>query len=415
MTHQTVVVGAGHAAGQLIASLKQKHYEGRIVLIGEEPHLPYQRPPLSKKFLAGDLPAERLLFKPPAFYDDESIDLRLDERVLSIDRTSQHVTTTLGETIHYDALVLATGSRVRRLDCDGADLQGIHYLRDIADVERIRQALSPNARVGIVGAGYIGLEVAAVCRSLGHATTVIEAADRVMSRVVSPAVSDFFERTHRERGVDLRLSTGLDGFDGEDGHVTAMRLDNGDRVAVDLVVVGIGIVPNQEIAEFAGIGADDGIVVDEQCRTSDPRVFAIGDCTRHPSRVYSKSLRLESVQNALEQAKVAADALTGGDDRYDQVPWFWSDQYEFKLQIAGLSDGYDEVVLRGQPDDGRFACAYLRQGRFIAIDCINLPKDFMQAKTLLSSTPVVDRDALADAGLSFKDIGDDLAQKEPCA
>ncbi|MEM6511687.1 MAG: FAD-dependent oxidoreductase [Pseudomonadota bacterium] len=402
MPHQTVIVGAGHGAGQLVASLKQKGYEGNLTLIGDEAWLPYQRPPLSKKFLSGELPAERLLFKPPAFYDDVTV--RLDTRVDSIDRQRHLVTTSTGDTFSYDALVLATGSSVRRLDCGGAELSGIHYLRDIADVDRIRGDLPDDSRVVIVGAGYIGLEVAAVARTLGHEVTVLEMADRVMSRVVSRDVSAFFDRVHRERGVDLRLTTGLVRFIGDNGRVTGIETNGGDIVDADVVIVGIGITPNDQLAGDAGLDVDDGVVVDDHCRTSDPMIFAIGDCTRHPNRIYNETLRLESVHNALEQAKTAADNIAGGDTVYNQVPWFWSDQYEFKLQIAGLSTGYDDVVLRGSPDDGSFSCVYLRGGRFIAIDCINSPKDFMQSKTVLAELPIIAKDVLANTELTFRDI-----------
>lgn len=407
MSHQTVIVGAGHGAGQLVASLKQKGYDGTITLIGDEAWLPYQRPPLSKKFLSGDLPAERLLFKPPAFYDDVTV--HLDTHVDSIDRQRQVVTASSGDHCAYDALVLATGSSVRRLDCEGAALSGIHYLRDIADVDRIREDLPDGSRVAIVGAGYIGLEVAAVARTLGHEVTVLEMAERVMSRVVSRDVSAFFDRVHRERGVDLRLMTGLVRFIGDNGRVIGIETNNGDIVDADVVVVGIGITPNDQLASDAGLEVDDGVVVDDRCRTSDPMIYAIGDCTRHPNSIYDQMLRLESVHNALEQAKTAADNITGGDTVYNQVPWFWSDQYEFKLQIAGLSSGYDDVVLRGSPDDGSFSCVYLRDGRFIAIDCINSPKDFMQSKAVLAELPVVAKDMLANTEITFRDIQTSLA------
>ncbi len=407
MTHQTVIVGAGHGAGQVVASLKQKGYDGRITLIGDEAYLPYQRPPLSKKFLSGDLPAERLLFKPPAFYED--VDVRLEQRVERIDREANTVTTSAGETLEYDTLVLATGSRVRKLACDGVELEGIHYLRDISDVDAIRADMPEGARVAIVGVGYIGLEVAAVARSLGYSVTVLEMADRVMSRVVSPDVSAFFDRVHRERGVDLRLTTGLVAFRGEQGRVTGIETNSGEIVEADVVVVGIGIQPNDELARDAGLDVNDGIVVDDHCRTSDAAIYAIGDCTRHPNGVYGDALRLESVHNALEQAKTAADNIAGGDASYSQVPWFWSDQYEFKLQIAGLSTGFDDVVLRGSPDDGSFSCVYLRDGRFIAIDCINSPKDFMQSKAVIAGLPRIPRETLADTGMSFKEIQASLA------
>lgn len=404
MTEQTVIVGAGHGAGQIVATLRQKRYAGRIVLVGEEPWLPYQRPPLSKKYLSGELPAERLYVKPPAFYDDPGIDVRLETRVERIDRDAQRVLLEGGGTLDYSALVLATGSRVRTLDIEGAGLDGVHYLRGIADVDRIRAGLETAKHVVIVGAGYIGLEVAAVVRTAGHDVTVVEMADRVMSRVVSPELSAFYEAVHRDAGVELLLGTGVDGFAGDDGRVSGIRLSDGRTLPADIVVVGVGILPNVELAGAAGLDVDNGIVVDERCRTADPAVYAIGDCSSHPSRIYGRMLRLESVQNALEQAKTAAINVAGGEASYDQVPWFWSDQYDLKLQIVGLSEGFDQTVIRGDRGERSFSCAYLREGRLIAIDAVNAPKDFMQAKALIASGARPDPARLADPGIELKNL-----------
>ena len=406
MDQQIVIAGAGHAAGQLVATLRQKQYPGNIVLVGEEPWLPYQRPPLSKKFLAGELEAERLYVKPASFYADAGIDSRLSTRVESVDRSAQTIRTSDGETIPYSDLVIATGSRVRRLTVPGSDLAGIHYLRDIADVNAIREGLGGSRRLVIIGAGYIGLEVAAVARQLGHDVTVVEMADRVMSRVVSPELSAFYEALHRDAGVVLRLETGLEGFTGASGRVQGVLTSSGETIPADLVVVGVGILPNVELAADAGLAVDNGIVVDERCATEDPHVFAVGDCTAHPSRVYDARLRLESVQNALEQAKVVATNLCGGDLVYDQVPWFWSDQYDIKLQIVGLSSGYDQTVRRGDPARRSFSCVYLRDGRMIAIDAVNAPKDFMQAKALIGSGARPDPERLADMETPLKALAD---------
>ncbi|MEE4162052.1 MAG: FAD-dependent oxidoreductase [Woeseiaceae bacterium] len=405
MTDQVVIVGAGHGAGQVVATLRQQKYAGRIVLIGEESWLPYQRPPLSKKFLAGDMPAERLFVKPPSFYEYPAIDLRLGTRVDAIDREARSVRTADGETIRYTNLVLATGSRVRRLDLPGSDLGGIHYLRGIDDVNAIRDDLAPAERIVIVGAGYIGLEVAAVAAELGKAVTVVEMADRVMSRVVSPELSSFYADVHRAAGVELRLGTGVAGFAGAGGRANGVSISGGETLPADLVVVGVGIVPNVELAADAGLEIDDGIVVDEHCRTADPHVFAIGDCTAHPSRVYGRRIRLESVPNALEQARVAVLNILGGDDVYDQVPWFWSDQYDLKLQIVGLSTGYDRAVMRGDPATRSFSCAYFRGDRLIAVDAVNNPKDFMQAKALIAKGATPDPDRLGDATIPLKEFG----------
>lgn len=403
MPEQTIIIGAGHAAGQLAASLRQRAYAGRIIMLGEEPYPPYQRPPLSKKFLSGELPAERLFLKPAAFYDDHDIEIRLNTRVNAIDRSAKSVTTADGESFAYSNLVFATGGRVIRLPCPGADLPGVHYLRNIEDVERINGDRRKAARIVIVGAGYIGLEVAAVLREAGSEVVVLETAARVLSRVVSPPVSDFFERIHREHGVELKLSTSLQAFDGDD-RVRAAITSDGERIDADIAVVGIGITPNTELAAQAGLDVDDGILVDAHCRTADPDIYAIGDCTRHPNAIYGRNLRLESVQNALEQAKTAAANIAGRASSYDEVPWFWSDQYHVKLQIAGLSAGFDDYVMRGDPAGDGFSCAYLRDGKLIAIDCINSPKDFMLSKALIKDGCVMDTTRLADASLSIREL-----------
>jgi 3-phenylpropionate/trans-cinnamate dioxygenase ferredoxin reductase subunit len=401
---KAVIVGAGHGAGQVAASLRQKKFTGTITMIGDEKWFPYQRPPLSKKFLAGELPAERLYFKPRQFYEDQDISVLLESRVSAIDRDRQQVTTDDGATVDYDHLVLATGSRPRRLDVPGSELDGVHYLRGIDDVDGIRAGVAEGRRVAIVGAGYIGLEVAAVLAKLGMDVTVIEMEARVMSRVVSPELSDFYQQAHRLNGVELRLSTSVKGFTG-DGTLDGVMLDRGETLPVDLAVIGIGIVPNLELAAEAGLDVSNGIVVDDHCRTSDARIYAIGDCTWHPNAILGYRLRLESVHNALEQAKTAAANICGDDTAYAEVPWFWSDQYDLKLQIAGLSQGYDEVVIRGNPDDRSFACLYLQRGALIAIDAVNSPKDFVQSKALIAAHAVVDPRTLADTTIQLKDMG----------
>ena len=398
-----VIVGAGHGAGQVAASLRQKKYSSPVTMIGEEAWLPYQRPPLSKKYLAGEMPAERLYFKPESFYDAQDVTTRLGTRVTAIDRETKHVVTDAGDSVPYDDLVLATGSRARTMDVPGIDLDGIHYLRGIDDVDRIRSGFAAGREITIVGAGYIGLEVAAVAATAGMKVTVVEMAERVMSRVVSVEISAFYQRVHRENGVDIRLGTTLDGFAGEE-RVDSVLLGSGERLATDLVVVGIGIVPNVELAAACGLTVEDGIVVDDHCRTADPNIYAIGDCTVHPNALLGRQLRLESVHNALEQAKTAAANICGEDMSYAQIPWFWSDQYDLKLQIAGLAQGYDDVVLRGDPADDAFACLYLRDGRLIAIDAINRPKDFIQAKPLIASGAVIEPALLADTTRELKEF-----------
>lgn len=403
MTNTVVIAGAGHGAGQVVASLKHHEFDGRIVLIGEEPYLPYQRPPLSKKFLAGELEAERLHFKPESFYDDPQIEVLLETTVKGIDRAARRVTTSDGRDIAYDKLVLAVGSRVRKVNVDGADLPGVHYMRSISDVDAIRNDMAGRKSVAIVGAGYIGLEVAAVCCQLGLQVTVIEMADRVMSRAVSPNVSDYYQLRHTEHGVKLLLSTELAAFEGK-RRVKAVRTADEQRIAVDFVVVGVGIIPNTDIASAAGLEVDNGIVVDDTCRTADPDIYAIGDCTSHPNRIYDRRLRLESVHNALEQAKTAASNICGVESHYCQVPWFWSDQFDIKLQIAGLSQGFDDVVVRGNPADGSFACCYLRDGVLIAVDAINSPREFVQAKALIADRARVALEDLANPELALRDL-----------
>jgi 3-phenylpropionate/trans-cinnamate dioxygenase ferredoxin reductase subunit len=403
VTEKIVIAGAGHAAGQIITTLRQQKFEGQIVLIGDEPYLPYQRPPLSKKFLAGEMPAERLYVKPESFYEDPRIDLRLETTVTAIDREAKTVKIEDGDDIAYDKLVLSLGSRARTLPVEGADLQRVHYLRSIADVESIRAELDIGRRLVIIGAGYIGLEVAAVARTLGLEVTVVEMADRVMSRVVSPEISDFYQIEHTNHGVKLRLSTTVVALHGKK-RVKCVETGEGEEIPAEFVIIGVGILPNTEIAEQAGLDVNDGIVVNDRCQTSDPDIYAAGDCTSHPNDIYGRRLRLESVHNAVEQAKTAASNLCGKETRYSQVPWFWSDQYDLKLQIAGLSEGYDDVVIRGNPADRSFACVYLREGRLIAIDAVNAPRDFVHSKALIAARMLVSADKLADSGTLLKDL-----------
>jgi 3-phenylpropionate/trans-cinnamate dioxygenase ferredoxin reductase subunit len=321
-----------------------------------------------------------------------------------VDREQRCLVTATGEKIGYDTLVLATGSRVRRIRVPGSELEGMHYLRCIDDVSRIRADLATARNVVIVGAGYIGLEVAAVMRELAYEVSVVEMADRVMSRVVSPVVSDFFSAEHESRGVNLMLSTMLEAIEG-DTRIKAVTTGGHHSIPADLVIAGVGIVPNTELAAAAGLEVDNGIVVDAYCRTADDNIYAVGDCTSHPSSIYGRRIRLESVHNALEQAKTAAANICGETVGYCQVPWFWSDQYDLKLQIAGLSEGYDEVVVRGEPAARSFSCLYLRDGILIACDAINAPRDFVQSKALIQGRLKIAPERLADSGVPLKDLG----------
>ncbi len=399
----TVIVGAGHAAGQAVASLRQGGYSGRIVLVGDEPHVPYQRPPLSKKFLAGELDLHRLYFRPEKFYPDHDIDLRLSTRAEKIDRAGQNLLLSDGTNIHYDNLLLTTGSKVRKMDVPGSDLDGIRYLRSIDDVLSIRQKFSPGARLVIVGAGYIGLEVAAVSVSQGINVTVLEMENRVMKRAVGPAISDFFAALHRRAGVDLRFGYRVESFEGSKSVSTVVCQEN-ERFEADLVIVGVGIRPRVELAERAGLACDDGIVVDESCVTEDQHILAAGDCTSHPNAVLGRRARLESVHSALEQAKIAAAKICGKPPPEIHAPWFWSDQYDVKLQIVGLAEGYDQTILRGDPESESFAVFYLANGRLLAVDAVNRPREFMIAKKLVAQGICFRPDDLGDTNKDFKQL-----------
>jgi 3-phenylpropionate/trans-cinnamate dioxygenase ferredoxin reductase subunit len=404
--HGIVIIGAGQAAAQAVMSLRSTGYEGPITLIGDEAEPPYQRPPLSKKFLAGEIGFDRVELKPAEFYEKAQCKLLLGTRVTEIDRKAKTVATHDGRVLGYDKLLIATGSRVREINVPGFDLEGVHYLRSVGDVGEIQSHFKPGAKMVVVGGGYIGLEVAAVARKNGLDVTVLETADRVMARVVDPIVSRFYERVHKEAGVKIRTGVTVAGFEGDGDKVSAVVSGEGDKIPCDFVVVGIGIIPNTELATEAGLKVENGIVVDAHSVTSDPDIFAAGDCTNHPSQVYGTRLRLESVHNAIEQGKTAAAAMVGKADKpYDQVPWFWSDQYDLKLQIAGLSAGYTEAVTRGDPETGRsFAVFYLKDGVLIAVDAVNRPPEFMMSKMLIAKRAKLDPARLADENINMKEV-----------
>jgi 3-phenylpropionate/trans-cinnamate dioxygenase ferredoxin reductase component len=405
MPETIVVVGAGQVAAQTVDALRREGSTARLIVIGAERYPPYQRPPLSKKFLTGELAQERLALKPESFYAAHNVELRLGRRAVALDARAHRVTLDDGAAVDYDRLLLATGSVPRRVNVPGKDLTGVFLLRTLDDVRGIRGELAAARRVVIVGAGYIGLEVAASCRHLGHEVEVIEMADRVMNRVVGPEVSAFYQRVHQSEGVRIHVSTPLSGFAGDaQGHVREVLTGDGRRIAADLVVIGVGVAPDTALAEQAGLACDNGIAVDEYCRTSDPDVFAAGDCTSHPSARYGRRVRLESVDNAFEQAKSAAANLMRKPQVHDKVPWFWSDQYALKLLIVGLSQGYDRTVVRGSPDSNSFSYCYLKDGELIAIDCINQPKDYMVARKLIGERVRLDADRLADSSLALKDL-----------
>ena len=398
-----VIVGAGQAAAQAILTLRQKKFDGRITLVGEEDLPPYQRPPLSKKYLAGELDRERLFLRPLAFYEKNEVDLQLGVRAEELDPDRRRVRLDDGRSLDYDGLLLATGSRVRRLNIPGSDLPGIHYVRNVADVDSISEAFRPGNRLVVVGAGYIGLEVAAVAATKGLEVTVLEAVDRVMARVVCPEVSQFYLDYHTRSGVDTRCGTMISGFVGN-GQVESVAAGDGEQFPCDLAIVGIGIEPVVEPASSAGLTCENGIRVDEFARTDDTAIVAAGDCTDHPSRLYGHRVRLESVQNAIDQAKVAAASLLGENQPYDSVPWFWSDQYDVKLQIAGLSQNHDQVVLRGDPSAHSFAAFYLRDGHLLAVDAVNSPKEFMLGKRLIMQRAAAPPEQLADTETELTEL-----------
>ncbi|HEX5421616.1 MAG TPA: FAD-dependent oxidoreductase [Gammaproteobacteria bacterium] len=409
MSLHLIIVGAGQAAAQAIQTLRHEGFDGAITLLGSESHLPYQRPPLSKKYLAGELPRERLALRPESFYRDKHVSLELGTAVERLEPTASRIVLSGGRCLGYDRLLLATGSRVRPLQVPGADLEGVHYLRTMDDVDAIAAEFAPGRRLVLVGAGYIGLEVAAVAKRCGLDVTVLEAAERVMGRVVSPPVSEIYQRYHTNAGVDIHCRAAVAAFKGRK-RVEAVETSNGTRHPCDFAIVGVGIVPNVELAAAAGLPCDDGILVDEYARTADPNIFAAGDCTNHPHPLLGYRVRLESVQNAIEQAKAAAASLMGASRPYDTVPWFWSDQYQLKLQIAGLSRGYDEIAIRGIPEEHSFSAFYLRRGCLIAVDSINSPRDFMFGKKLIAARFGTSAAVLMDPGTDLAALAKGVEQ-----
>ena len=406
MSETVVIVGGGQAAIQTADSLRKDGFEGRLVMVGDESHPPYQRPPLSKKFLSGELPLERLGIKPPAFYDTHHVELRLNRHVEGLDRARQELALSDGERLGYDQLVLATGTTPRKITVPGADLGGVHYLRSIADVDRIRAELGKARRVVIIGGGYIGLEAAATCRSLGHEVDVLEMTDRVMNRVVAPGVSAFFTGEHLRAGVRVHVGVLVSAFApraDDSRRVGAVETLGGQSYLADLVIVGIGVLPNIGLAASAGLACENGIAVDAHCRTSDPLIYSAGDCCSQPSVRYGRRVRLESVDNAFEQAKTVAFNLRGGSAVHDKIPWFWSDQYDLKLLIVGLNVDYDLALLRGDPASRSFACCYLRGRELLSIDCVNNIKDYMAAKKLIAERVHCDLAKLADPAIALKD------------
>ena len=404
MSGQIVIVGAGQAGVQAVQSLRSEGFSGAITMIGDEAYPPYQRPPLSKAYLLGTFARERLFLKPAAFYREAGCDLILNARVDKIDRAAKTVSLQDGRTLAYDKLLLATGTRVRRLACPGAGLPGVHYLRDIADVDGLQDGFKSGIRLAIVGGGYIGLEVAAVGAKRGLDVTVFEAADRLMARAVSQPVSDFYAAEHTRSGVKLNLNTGVESFEGNNKIEAVVA--GGTAHPVDMVLVGIGVVPNDMLARESGLPCQDGIIVDRNAMTSDPSIFAAGDCTRHHGRE-GIEIRLECVQNAIDQAKHAALAMVGRAKIYSEVPWFWSDQYDLKLQIAGLARPPDRLVLRGDPASRKFAVFHLRDGVVAAVEAINAAPEYLTGRKLIADGAKVPPEKLADLSIPMKQMAQD--------
>jgi 3-phenylpropionate/trans-cinnamate dioxygenase ferredoxin reductase subunit len=403
-SQHVVIVGAGHAGGTAAALLRQYGFAGHVTVVGDEPIAPYQRPPLSKAWLKGEADADALMLKPESFYAEHDIVLKLGVRAVWLDRAAKSLHLADGEKLAYDTLILATGARARRLNIAGADLKGVQALRSAEDAEALKARLGPSKRLAVIGGGYIGLEAAASARALGAEAVVIEVQSRVLARVACEALSTFFQDYHRARGVTFELNAGVTAFEGADGEITGVRLADGRLIGADIALVGVGATPNEEMAREAGLTCEDGVVVDEHARTSDPAIFAIGDVTRRPLALYDRMFRLESVANALEQAKQVASAITGRPPPPHEVTWNWSDQYDLKLQIAGVAFDADEILIRGDPAKAKFAVFHLRDGRVQAVEAVNAAPEFMMGKQLIASKRLIAREKLADPSISMKEV-----------
>lgn len=406
---RVVIVGAGQAGSEAATALRQAGHEGPITLLGSESHPPYRRPPLSKDYLAGKNSHEHLYVKPAQAYAKLGIDFHPGREVVELDRTNKRVSLADGDLLTYDKLILATGGKPRQLELAGGKQPNVHYIRTIDDIDGLRAGFVPGTKMVIIGAGYIGLETAAVAIQHGLDVTVLEAAERVLARVAAGELSAFYERTHTSRGVKLHTSTQVLGLEGD--HRVRQVLTNKGSIPVDVLVVGIGLIPNVQLAVAAGLDVEGAINTDEFTRTSDPDILAIGDCASHPNAFYGRRLRLESVQNALEQARTAAATVLGQIKSYNPVPWFWSDQYELKLQMVGLSQGYDRTVIRGSISDNNFAVFYLHGRQIIAVDAVNRPQDFLAAKRLVAAKSHAEPEQLADLAFPLKSLFEPAASQ----
>jgi 3-phenylpropionate/trans-cinnamate dioxygenase ferredoxin reductase subunit len=399
-----VIVGAGHAGGTAAALLRQYGYQGPITIIGAEPVAPYQRPPLSKAWLKGEADAEALMLRPLSFYAEQRIELILNVEVTAIDRAANTLSLADGKQVAYDKLILALGSRARPLPIPGADLAGVLFLRSAADAETLKAAIGPGKRLAVIGGGYIGLEAAASGRMLGASVVVLEREPRLLARVACKVLSDFFQAYHEARGVTFELGAQAVAFEGQAGKLTGVKLADGRVIACDEALVGVGALPNEELAKAAGLDCAGGIVVDTDARTSDPAIFAIGDVTHRPLPLYDRMFRLESVANALEQAKQAAAAIAGRPTPPPEVTWNWSDQYDVKLQLAGIAFDSDDILVRGDPASAKFAVFHLKGPAIRAVEAVNAPAEFMAARQLIGSQKPIDRAKLADPAISMKEV-----------
>jgi len=399
-----VIVGAGHAGGSAAALLRPYGFAGRITLIGDEPIAPYQRPPLSKAWLKGEADADSLMLKPESFYAGAGIDLILGARVTAIARSLRTVSLEDGRTLPYETLILATGARARALPIPGSELAGVLSLRSAAHAEELKAALQPGRRLAVIGGGYIGLEAAASARALGCEVVVIEREANILARVAKEPLSSFFADYHRAKGVVFEVGAQVEAFEGESGHVTGVRLADGRTIACDVVLVGIGLVRNDDLAREAGLECVNGVVVDEHARTADPHVFAIGDVTHRPVPLYERMFWLESVANALEQAKQAASIIAGREPPAHEVTWNWSDQYDLKLQLAGLPFDADDILVRGDPASAKFAVFHLKGDLIQAVEAVNAPAEFMAGRQLIGQRRPIVRARLADTSVSMKEV-----------
>ncbi len=402
MHFDVVIVGAGHGGAQVAIMLRTQKFEGSIAIVGDEPELPYERPPLSKEYFAGEKEFERIQLRPAKYWDERDVTMLLGQRVVAVDPGARNVTTESGGTIGYGKLVWATGGSPRMLPIPGGNLPGVQGVRTRADADAMKAASETASQIVVIGGGYIGLEAAAVLRKAGKKVVLLEALDRVLARVAGTELSRFYEREHREHGVDLRLGVAVEAIEGE-GHVTGVRLADGDVIAADLVIVGIGIVPAVDPLIAAGAAGGNGVLVDRLCKTSLPDIYAIGDCAAHENDfAEGVVIRLESVQNANDQANVVAKGIVGDEAPYHAIPWFWSNQYDLKLQTAGLSTGHDRAVLRGDPATRSFSVVYLKAGKVIAIDCVNATKDYVQGRMIVTAGLEATAEQLADTETPLK-------------